>query len=297
MDTTVMLMTVLAFLPSVVLLIYIYKKDRMEKEPAGLLIGLFFLGVLSVIPSVLLELAWQAGLNAVFFGRFSADTPEISAGTVGFFYHLLNNFICIALVEEGFKWIFTFLVTRNSRHFNSLFDGVVYCVFVSLGFATAENLLYVFENGVANALLRMVTAVPAHCFFAVIMGCFYSRWHLSRKAGQLEEHLRSVGVIPPGEPVFRSGRLLFLSLLLPALAHGFYDFCATMGEWEYMLLFFLFLVLLYIFCFRSVRQLSKADMYSSFLSMDMVLRRYPQAAGYVSTLPEFAPYFVPIQQK
>ncbi len=212
-------------------------------------------------------------------------------------YEIINNFICIALVEEFFKWLFCFLLTRRNKHFNSLFDGVVYTVFVSLGFAAAENILYVFEGGISTALLRMVTAVPGHCFFGVIMGYFYSRWALENRASKLETHLRAMGVIPAGQPAFNPGKLLALSILMPTLAHGFYDFCATMGYWIYLIAFFLFLILLYIFCFRGVYKLSKKDNQSSYLAMDMVLRRYPNAAAYVSTIPEFAPYFIPPQMR
>ena len=286
MSTSSILMAVLALLPAAGLMFYIYKM-----EPIGLLIGLFFLGVGSIIPAFLLEMLMKALLNAAFFGVFSSGDPYFYSEITKFFYYLIYTFVCIALVEEGCKWFFMFIVTHKNRNFNCLFDGVVYSVFVSLGFAAAENIIYVFQNGIGNAIMRMLTAVPAHCFFGVIMGYFYSRWFLTHKAGQLEKHLRQNGIIPPGESNFASGGLLALSLFAPVIAHGFYDFCAFMDSWIYIVLFFLFLGLLYFVCFRNVSKLSKKDTRNSYLSMDMVLRKYPQAIPYVSTMPEYAMYF------
>jgi len=299
MGNSALVMTFLGLLPAAVLLFYIYKKDRAEKEPIGLLIGLFFLGVLSIIPAVILEMISQSILNGLFFGEFTSESPEyfLDYGTY-YLYQIIENFICIALVEEGCKWFFVILVTRNNKNFNCLFDGVVYTVFVSLGFAAAENLFYVFQYGFGNALLRMVTAVPAHCFFGVIMGCFYSRWFMNRKAAELENRLRASGVIAPGISSFPTGGLLALSLLAPTLAHGFYDFCATIDSAVFTVIFLLFLGSLYFICFFNVRKLSKADTYSASLSMDMVLKKHPEAAAYLQTSPDYAWLFYqePVQQ-
>lgn len=291
MSISTIILTVLALIPAAGLMFYIYKMDRVEKEPAGLLVALFFLGVGSVVPVIILELLLHSCLNAVFFGVFSAGDPFFYSEVTKFFYNLIYAFVVVALVEEGCKFFFMFILTHKNKNFNCLFDGVVYSVFVSLGFAAAENIVYVFENGVGNALLRMVTAVPAHCFFGVIMGYFYSKWFLTHQAGQLEQHLRQNRIIPAGAPGFPSGGLLALSLLAPVIGHGFYDFCAFMDSWVYNVIFLLFLGFLYFICFRNVSKLSKKDTRNSYLSMDMVLKKYPQAIPYVSTMPEYAQYF------
>ena len=170
MSPQLIIMTVLALLPAAALMFYIYKMDRAEKEPVGLLIGLFFAGVGSTIPAIILEIFAECSINAVFCGVFAQGEPESFSSDASFFlYYFIKNFFGIALMEEGVKFFFMFLITRKNKNFNCLFDGVVYAVFVSLGFAAAENILYVYQLGVGNALLRMVTAVPAHCFFAVFM--------------------------------------------------------------------------------------------------------------------------------
>ena len=82
-----------------------------------------------------------------------------------------------------------------------------------------------------------------------------------------------------------------LTPAVPIAAHGFYDLCATRDSVLFLVLCFLFLGFMYFICFRNVYKLSKRDQYTHFLSMDMVLKKYPNAAAYVSTIPEYAQYF------
>lgn len=278
------ILALLALLPAVVLMIYIYKKDRIEKEPKGLLAGLFLLGCVSVIPAVILELLAQGILNAT-------GIPDDSV-----LYKFLEYFFGVALVEEGCKLFFVYIVTRKSKHFNCLFDGVVYAVFVSLGFAVTENLFYVFENGIGVALLRMVTSIPGHCFFGIIMGYFYGRWFLNHKANQLESYLYQYRLIAPGQRNFKSGRWMLAALMAPTAVHGFYDFSLSLESAVFILAFFAFLIALYVLCFTGVRRMSRTDNLTSFIYMDMVLRRHPEAVPFVSQIPEFAPFFYGWQQ-
>ncbi len=273
------LLAVAALLPAVVLMIYIYKKDKIEKEPKGLLAGLFGLGCLSVIPAIILELLAEQLLYLT----------GIEEGSV--LYRFLDYFFGVALIEEGCKLFFTYIMTHNNKHFNCVFDGVVYSVFVSLGFAAAENLAYVFEQGFGTAMLRMVTSIPGHCFFGVIMGYFYSRWFLNRKAAGLERYLAENRVIPSGSRSFRTAPWMLLALAAPTAVHGFYDFTLSLDSIIFVLVFFVFLAQLYVLCFAGIHRMSKQDVPISYAYMDMVLKRYPQAVGYVSTLGEFAPYF------
>ena len=230
--TESIILALLALLPAVVLMIYIYKKDRIEKEPKGLLAGLFLLGCVSVIPAVILELLAQGVLNAT-------GIPDDSI-----LYKFLEYFFGVALIEEGCKLFFVYIVTRKSKHFNCLFDGVVYAVFVSLGFAVTENLFYVFENGIGVALLRMVTSIPGHCFFGIIMGYFYGRWFLNHKADQLESYLYQYRLIAPGQKSFKPGRWVLATLTAPTAVHGFYDFSLSLESAVFILAFFAFLIAL-----------------------------------------------------
>lgn len=64
------------------------------------------------------------------------------------------------------------MVCYPRKEFNEPFDGITYAVMVAMGFATLENVFYVRDGGLEVALLRMLTAVPAHATFAVAMGYF-----------------------------------------------------------------------------------------------------------------------------
>ena len=207
----------LGLLPAVLLLFYIYKMDRIEKEPKGLLVGLFFLGVGATIPTMIVELLLSVVNNGLFFGQYITQYEYTFVDGKVYLYEFVHNFFGIALVEEGFKWLFMFLLTRKSKNFNCLFDGVVYATFVSLGFAAAENVMYVFTGGLVTGLARMVTAVPGHCAFAVVMGTFYGKWFVARNAGALEKNLYQNRVIAASPQGFGAGKFLFLSILLPTL--------------------------------------------------------------------------------
>jgi RsiW-degrading membrane proteinase PrsW (M82 family) len=78
----------------------------------------------------------------------------------------------VALVEEFSKFAFVRFVLYRNKNFNEPFDGIVYAVMVSMGFATFENVMYVYSYGLETGILRMFTAVPAHATFGVIMGYF-----------------------------------------------------------------------------------------------------------------------------
>ena len=137
---------------------YVYKKDKVEKEPVGLIVRLFVFGMIAGPLAAILE--------TVAFNVFEA---LLSPGTL---LLILEYFIGVAAVEEGLKYIFLSTVRKNS-HFNYVFDGIVYAVAVSLGFAALENVLYVFDGGFEVAVMRAIFSVPGHCANGVIMGCFF----------------------------------------------------------------------------------------------------------------------------
>ena len=121
-----------AVLPAVFLLRYIYKHDTVEKEPPGLLLSLLLMGVLAALASIVLEVIGQKILDA----NISQDDP---------YYNIILAFVVVAAVEEGTKFFFLKRRTWNNPNFNYRFDGIVYAVFVSLGFAAFENIKYVFN--------------------------------------------------------------------------------------------------------------------------------------------------------
>lgn len=209
----------LAVLPAVVLLVYVWRLDPVEKEPPGLLLTLLFFGIVSTIPAALIE----------GFGPEIYDGSDIivmgskSLGTL-----LFENFIGVALVEESCKLVFLKWQTWNNREFDYVFDGIVYAVFVGLGFAIAENINYVFSYGFETGVLRAVTAIPGHCVFAVFMGYFYGMAKYAQTRG-------------------KNGRKAFFAvctIVVPVFCHGAYDSLASLESDAGSLAFFVFLIVM-----------------------------------------------------
>jgi RsiW-degrading membrane proteinase PrsW (M82 family) len=141
----------LAAAPGLAICIYIFWKDKFEKEPLSLLAKCFFMGALSIIPALILSLSLESLLPPNLF---------------------LEVFIGIALSEELSKYLFLRYYAFRKKSFNEPYDGITYSVMISMGFATLENILYTFEHGYEVGFMRMFTAVPAHATFAVLMGYY-----------------------------------------------------------------------------------------------------------------------------
>lgn len=178
----------LALAPGAAIMLYIYLKDKHEREPLGLLVISFLYGGLSTV--LTLFISWP--VNALILTK-EEDVV----------HQFINAFFKVALIEEFSKFFFVRFILFNNRNFNEPFDGIVYAVMVSMGFATLENVLYVFQYGFATGVLRMFTAVPAHATFAILMGFFL------------------------GKAKFTHRKVLYYSLvalLAASLFHGSYDY-------------------------------------------------------------------------
>jgi RsiW-degrading membrane proteinase PrsW (M82 family) len=166
----------------------IYQKDH-EKEPISLLFKCLMGGCLSVLLSLMLSIPLGM-LEGAFQGDFLSS------------FH--QSFLEAAIPEELAKFVILYLLIWKSKELNHSYDGIVYSVFVSLGFALIENILYVFEGGLTVAIMRAILAVPGHGLFGVMMGYYFSlaRFH---EGGKRRE-------------------FLIKSLAIPILFHGAYDF-------------------------------------------------------------------------
>lgn len=225
-----------AMLPALILMLYVFKKDRIEKEPRGLLFRLMLFGALfSFIPSFL------EGIGDRFLAGFY---PRPTTA-----YYILEAFLVVGLSEEGFKRFILKKKTWSNPNFNCSFDGIVYAAYVSLGFALLENLLYVFGYGLfqslATGFIRALTAIPAHFFNSVFMGLYYGR----AKECQLRGDTAGMNTN------------LRRSLWVPVFLHGFYDACAFLNTTFTNILFYIFLIAMYIISFKTVRRESSADRY------------------------------------
>ena len=271
-----LLLTGAALLPAIILCVYIFKKDRVEKEPLGLLLGLFFLGAFSCFPAAIFEEIIIGGIKSVF----SMFTTNGELEKLPFLlYRIAYYFIGVALVEEGLKFLILKTVTSKNKEFNCLFDGLIYAIFVSLGFAALENVLYVLENGWMNALLRAVLSVPGHMFFAVMMGYNYSMWNITKRAADIEKQLAQAGVIQ--SVIAFKPKYLASSIIVPVLAHGFYNFSCTMGNNVAMIVLTLFVLFMYITCFGRIKKMSASDAPNHNYAVALVTKKYPEFAEYL----------------
>lgn len=219
-----------AVLPAILLLRYVYRHDTVEKEPIGLLLSLLVMGVLSALCASVVEGLAMPILNGL--------VPE---GTV--LHTVLLAFVVVAAVEEGAKFLLLRRRTWRNPNFNYRFDGIVYAVFVSLGFAAYENIQYVFHYGLSVALPRALFAVPGHMCFAIFMGLFYGRAKLCEGYGDWRGQRRNQ----------RAG------YLTAVLFHGFYDACAMMGTSAATVVFVAFVVVMYLLVFRLLKRESATD--------------------------------------
>ncbi len=219
-----------AVLPAIFLLRYVYKHDTVDKEPPGLLLSLILMGVIAALLSIVFEMIGEKILN----DKVSQDDK---------YYKIILAFAVVAAVEEGTKFLLMKWRTWNNPNFNYRFDGIVYAVFTSLGFAAFENIKYVFNFGLSVALPRAVLAVPGHMGFAVFMGLFYGRAKMFSDLGR------------NGAKVFN----LLMAYLSAVFLHGFYDACAMIGNTLSTIIFIVFVVVMYIVVIRLIKHESKTD--------------------------------------
>ncbi|MBO4282739.1 MAG: PrsW family intramembrane metalloprotease [Bacteroidales bacterium] len=189
-DTNSLVLLALAVFPVLILAVYIYVKDKYEKEPLHMLLKAFLGGMLSVLPVIPLE---------KFLSVFAVGGPV--------FQGLYNGFVVAGFSEELFKLLILFLFIWRSKHFNELFDGIVYAVYVGLGFACVENISYVFmtssfDTNLLTGITRALFSVPAHFLFAVAMGYYFAKAKFD--ASRRFHHL-------------------FKAFMYPLFLHGMYD--------------------------------------------------------------------------
>ncbi len=221
-----------AVIPAIFLMIRVYKSDHLEKESPDFLYKLVRAGVLSSLLALVEE-------------RISCYVLDqyVEPNTVK--YNVILYFCIVAVAEESSKYIFLRKNSWNDREFNCQYDGVVYAIFVSLGFALWENISYVLNYGLSTALARAVTAIPGHACFGVFMGTFYG---IAKKYDYAGEKGKTV-------------LFTILSLIIPMLIHGSYDYIATLEQQDAGWYFLAFIFVLFVISYILVGQVSKKDIF------------------------------------
>lgn len=219
------ILLLIAIVPVYAIGLYIYNKDK-EKEPKKLLTKLFIFGMLSCIPAIFLEL-----LVGYFFGE-----EEYMNLWESFIYTLIN----IAFIEEICKWFIVYKITYNNKEFDHIYDAVVYCIFTALGFATIENLLYVYIGGVGVGLARAISAIPGHAAFAIIMANYYGNAKLAKVNNDHKKETTN----------------LILSVFVPTIAHCIYDYLLLTDHFLILIIFLVFLIAIYKYSYNKIKDLS-----------------------------------------
>lgn len=178
---------IFAIAPTLAILFYIYIKDKYEKEPKTLALKGLFFGIIISMPIVFTENILE---------RFAPYGNTI-------YYAFFISFVVASFVEEAYKYIVLYFLIWKNKNFNEPFDGIVYGVFVSLGFAGVENILYVLNpkyGGIYTALGRAIFSVPAHALFGLFMG-----YYMSINKFKIKKYT------------------IILSFVVPFFLHGIYD--------------------------------------------------------------------------
>ena len=178
----------MAIAPGLGICLYVYLKDRREEEPLSIILLAFFFGILSF--GIAIGIGWLLHTYA------HIDREDVH-------HVLIKAVIFVGLVEEAAKFLFLRGILFNSKYFDEPFDGIVYSVMIGMGFATAENIIYVLNGGGGTAIVRMFTAVPAHAMFAVLMGFF----------------IGEAKVFPSSSFIYS-----FMAIFFAVIAHGYYDY-------------------------------------------------------------------------
>jgi RsiW-degrading membrane proteinase PrsW (M82 family) len=219
-----------AIIPAIVLMVKVYRSDRLEKESPFLLRQLVIGGILATLLAMVTE-----RVGEWILGMWVPRNSDL--------YNILLYFVVVGLSEEGFKYLMMKRRTWDDPEFNCQYDGVVYAVFTALGFALWENISYVLSYGLSAALVRAVTAVPGHACFGVFMGILYG---IAKK----EERSGYTG---------RSKLFRILSVIVPAVIHGAYDYVASVNSGTPI--FLVFIVVLFVLAYLLVGRASQNDRY------------------------------------
>jgi len=188
------MLTQLALAPVMVLLIFLLAFDRYTKEPLWLMVLFYVYGAFSVVP-------------VMAYCSYLAQT-----GLKEYMPYFYTAFLSSAIPEEFIKAVFIYFLINKNKFINEPFDFIVYPCIFALGFASAENIVYVYHpflGGISTAVTRAVFSVPGHFLFAVSMGFYFA-------GGGCFNYCR---------------KNIFKAFFMTRLLHGAYNFIiAFMGE-------------------------------------------------------------------
>ena len=204
---------ILALLPVVCFLVWIYYKDKYEKEPVAKLVQYFFMGILVSILAIFMEL---------YLSKFN--------NLSGIESNIYTSFFVAAFTEEGVKSIILIPMLLGEKDFNEKLDGIIYSIILSLGFATVENIIYLMKERVdlslGLAITRGLISIPSHIMFAITMGYYISKYKFTKDNNKKIKYL-------------------FYAVIIPILLHGVFDFILMIGYRWAIIVFIVYVIFLW----------------------------------------------------
>ena len=204
---------VLAIAPVATIILWIYLKDKYDKEPVITLSKFFILGILVSVLAIYVE---ELLIKLNTFSKIG--------------YMIYISFIVAGLTEEGLKALILIPNLLRERNFNEKLDGIIYSVFLSLGFATVENIIYIlFEDPTSVfqvSIIRAIISIPAHMMFAIIMGYYISKYKFNSSKSKPKTYL-------------------IMSIIVPILLHGIFDFILMIPYRWSIIVFIAYIVFLW----------------------------------------------------
>lgn len=271
-------LSLLAMVPGIFLCGYVFYKDRIEKEPLSLLGLLFAAGAVVYVPYYFLQDLTVGLIDRLFADRMSFSAEGIltysSEGA-----ELLHNTLCaffgFALIQICLKWAVLYFGTHKNKNFNYLFDGVVYSVFLSLGFAFAENIHFALQNDADMIVAKLLTSVPCHLFVGILMGYYYTMWHMRFLVNRIENKMLEDKAVQQ-DKIRSSAGWLICSLIVPVLVSGLYSLASSTNSENIIFVFYTAVFVLYGASFVAINHIASKETKSVRYLCRVIAKGHPE---------------------
>jgi RsiW-degrading membrane proteinase PrsW (M82 family) len=195
------LLVLLSLIPGLFWMWWYYRQDKYNKEPFRLLAVVFLVS----IPLSLLVGLFEYGIDQAYRDSGKPISQSDNFPALIIFYLLV-----VSVSEEVSKFAATYLIAYHNRAFDEEMDGIIYAAAAGLGFATFENLFFIFDQGPVVLLLRGPLSTLGHVLFSAMWGA-------------------SLGLSKFDQARGRAIRRVLLGLGLAIISHAIYDLLITLG--------------------------------------------------------------------
>ena len=260
-----LVMCLITLLLYVGICVFIYIRDRREKEPVWLLVTLFSLSSLVYYPVHLFgNNVVNPLISRMFSGSYTMDPLNgiqwESSGAM-----ILHAYLCaligVGLLEELACWLVLYLLTSRNRNFNCTWDGVVYSVCVAMGASFSKSCLFALTLGGDQFIIRYLRSLPWDLALGILMGTLYTYWFTEKRADAIENSLLKKRILKKNilhYPVFS----LAVSILFPIIMRASQNVALEQSgllKADFETAMIIISVALFIICFVSIIIMSRRD--------------------------------------